>query len=90
MLNDKPKFAIVAITGETLKAIERGLETTVKNKAIMTVWLITKSEKRYLAVLGSDAISLDISSVTDEERTRTVWLPEGDIEILAEMEGVLK
>jgi hypothetical protein len=90
MLNDKPKFAIVAITGETLKAIERGLETTVKNKAIMPVWLITKSEKRYLAILGSNAISLDISSVTDEERTRTVWLPEGDIEILAEMEGVLK
>lgn len=90
MLGDSPKFAIVAVTGETLKAIERGLEMKVNDRAIMPVWLVTKSEHRYLAVLGSAPLCMTLSAVTEDEMGRTVWLPEKDIEILAEMEGVRK
>lgn len=88
MLGDGPKAAIVAVTGETLKAIERGLEMKVNDRAIMPVWIVTKSERRYLVVLGSAPMCLTLSAVTEDEMSRTVWLPEKDIEILAEMEGV--
>lgn len=90
MLLDTPKFAILAVTGETLKAIEKGLDIKVNDRAIMPAWLITKSEHRYLAVLGSNPICLTLSAVTEDEMGRTVWLPENDIEVLAEMEGVTR
>ena len=90
MLLDKPRFAVLEVTGETLKAIEKGLDIKVNDRAIMPAWIVTKSESRYLAVLGSNPICLTLSAVTEDEMGRTVWLPEGDIRVLAEMEGVMR
>ena len=90
MLSNKPMFAIVSVSGATMNAVAGALGIKVNEKLVMPMWIITKSENRYLAVIGSLPICVKLSQVDENEMERTVWIPVSDIEIMAETEGSIR
>jgi hypothetical protein len=85
MSNDEPLLTMIRVTGETKSIVEKALEINAKDGVIMPAWLITKSEGRYLFVLGSIPLAESITDVSENEMGRTCWIPEGDVEVLAQI-----
>lgn len=84
MFRDKPIFTVIRVTGNAKDIVAKVLGIKANDGIIMPAHMITKSEHRFLFVLGSKPLAASITDVDEDEMARTCWIHEDEVTLFTQ------